>query len=452
MPIIEDTPDSQPSPKPNPIKTVAPSYKAVAVDTRYQPKTALLTHIEGSSWTVKYFSQVLGRDSALSGQNLDRDAVHQQYIAIVDFELKVTSPLTQNQDTTTKQITVNGQANVFPCGVIPNEGDIFIADIGDGRSGVFHITNSEQRTMYEASTWLIDYTLIDYATQARDEDLKEKTVETKVYVNDFHLYGQNPLIGEQQFHQLQQLEMYYDELVPDYFRRFISKEYSTLVMPGQSMPVYDPFLTDAVIKAFGSHRNNRILHVRELNVSDDDNFKAPTLWDAIVYRRPTRMRGVANKIGLVTTASFAHNPQMNSIRYSGMQYVVYPVNPLRSEDDMRLMRNRAISDWKIRGTRSQLTNLLDLIPLTELDGLPATNVVPINPMQDFYVFSEAFYNRWSVGQSALEIQTHRFLHNQALDIQALIKMAESCSSWTPLDQFYQMPVLLMLIRSTVRRM
>lgn len=395
---------------------------------------------------------MLGRDSALAGQNLDRDAVYQQYIAILNLELKVTSPLTQNQDTTTKQMNVTGQANVYPCGLIPNEGDIFIADIGDGRSGVFHITNSEQRAIYKDTTWLIDYVLIDYASMSRTEDLKEKTVETKVYVADFHLYGQNPLISQNEYQQVQQLEQYYDELVPDYFRRFVSNEYRTLVMPGQTMAVYDPFLTDAVLKAFGSHQNQYVLHVRELNVSDDDNFKAPTLWDAILHRRLNRMRGVATKIGLVTTASFTRNPQMNSIRYSGMRYVVYPVNPIRSEDDIRLMRHRALSDWQIKGTRNQLTNLLDLVPLAELDGLPATDTIPINPIQDFYVFSEAFYNRWTVGQSALEIQTHRYLRNQALDINALIKLAETCSGWTPLDQFYQMPILLMLIRSTIRRM
>lgn len=452
MAIIEDTPSTPPSPKPTPVKVVTPTHQTVAVDTRYVPKTSLLTHVEGASWTVSYYSQVLAKDGALSGQNLDRDAVYQQYRNIIDLELKVTSPLSQSQDTTSKAITVTGQANVYPCGLIPNEGDMFIADVGDGRAGVFRITSSEQRTIFKDTAWTIDYLLIDYATPARYEDLKEKTVETLVYISDFLLYGQKPLITEDEHRQLQLLDGHYDELTSEYFRRFLSNEHRTLVLPGQTVPIYDPFLTDAVLKAFGGEQNPYVLHVRELNISDDDNFKAMTLWDALLTRRPSRMRGCATKMGLVTTDSFSRNPAMNSMRYSGMAYVVYPVNPMRSEDDLRMKRQRALSDWELKGARSQLTNLLDLIAITELDGLPAADIAPINPIKDFYVFSEAFYNRWSVGQSALEIQANRYLNNQALDMKNLLALAESCSSWLPLDQFYQMPVLLMLIRATIRRM
>jgi hypothetical protein len=452
MPVVNDAPSAPPDPKPSPIKVVAPTYVGVAVDTRYTPKNALLTHVEGSSWTVDYYSQVVARDSALSGQNLDRDAAYQQYKKIVSFELKVTSPLTQNQDTATKAITVNGQANVYPCGVIPNEGDMFEADIGDGRSGVFRITSCEQRSIYQGSGWIVDYVLIDYSTPERSADFKEKTVEELIYVKDFLTYGQNPLIASNEYYNLQRLNQLYDEGVQEYFRRFMSNEYRTLVLPGQRYAIYDPFITKALLSVFSGEASTHVKFVRELNVSDDDVLKEPTFWDTLLARKPSRLRETATQMGLVTTASFSRNPMMNSLRYSGMQYIVYPTNPDRSEDDIRAMRQKALSDWEINGTRPLSNALEDLIPITELDGLPQKDVVPINFISTSYVFSPAFYNRYSVGQSALEIQTNRYLNNQALDTAALLRMMDTYSAWPVLDQFYQLPVLLILIRATIRRM
>jgi hypothetical protein len=454
MPIIEDAPASPSSPKPTPIRVSSNAYQGVATDTRFTPVKSLITHVEGSSWTVEYYSQVLARDNAVSGQNLDRDAVFQQYRHIKNLELKVTQPLTQpNQDSNSKSMALTGQANFYPCGVIPNDNDIFVAELADGRRGLFTLTLSEQRSIYADAGWIVDYTMVGYATDDKLADLKTKTVEDLVYVADFLLYGQNPLISTNEFDQLRQLDAMHDEIVQDYFRRFVSNEYRTLLLPGQTFPIYDPFLTKAILSIFGSENSSLLKNVRELNVSDDDNFKVPTIWDVLVNKKPSRLKNSPMKMGLVTAAAFSRDPAMDSIRYSGVKYVVYPADPERSEDDLRIAKQKPLSDWVVKSTSTRVTDLSKLITIADLPGLPQRDLPSINRNNnEFYVLSEAFYRGLDNGVSAMEVQVRRYLSDRAIDIPALVTMAQTYNSWGPLDQFYQIPILLILIRATIRRM
>src|ERR1035437_5683225 len=83
-------------------------FKSTFVDLKWEPRVNLLTHIEGSSWIVNYYSQVITTDSNLSGQQYTKNPVYQSYKLIKDMEMKVTSPLATSQDAETKAMTVTG--------------------------------------------------------------------------------------------------------------------------------------------------------------------------------------------------------------------------------------------------------------------------------------------------------------------------------------------------------
>ena len=90
MPVVDPIDQAEQIEQPPKVQIAAPQYRGVTVDTRYVPQSALLTHLEGSSWTVNYYSQVLGEDNAVEGQNVTREAIYQQYRLIKGFEFKVT--------------------------------------------------------------------------------------------------------------------------------------------------------------------------------------------------------------------------------------------------------------------------------------------------------------------------------------------------------------------------
>jgi hypothetical protein len=454
MPIIEDTPLTPPINPPVAVKVVADEFRGVTVDTRYEPIESLLTHIEGASWSVNYYSQVLGKDNALSGQNLDRPAAYQQYKLIVGLELKVTTPLNTTQDQQTKEFHVTGQANVYPCGLIPNEGDCFLADVGDGREAVFEITNSEKRTIMRVGAYIVDYKLVAWSDQdARIVDLNAKTVQTVKYVADMLENGQHGLVDIDDYDVMTKLEQYHAELVDYYFTRFMSQERRTLLVPGQDYVVYDPFLTRSVLSMLRDANHPNIKLVRELNVQEDDNYLTPNIWTALQKKRRKELVGAMTKVGLVTAQAFSRDPVMNSIRYAGVDYVVYPVNAVKSIDYQRYDQSKPLSDTVIKATPSQLVSLADVIQISELNGLPNFDAPAINSSQsDTYVFSPQFYQAVNPGQSALELAFQNYLDDRAIPLRMLLQLCVSYTSWTPLEQFYQMPFLLAMIRGAIRRM
>lgn len=451
MPVVLSTDSTPPVEKPNPVEVARPEFRGVMVDTRYEPATALLTHVEGMSWTVNYYSQVLDADNALSAQNQNRDAVYQQYRLIQRLELKVTTALNQSQDTTTKEFKVSGQASVYPCGLTPNEGDHFIADAGDGREAVFMITSSERRSIYKDGGFIIDYEMLAYS-DTRIDDLNSKVVENLYYERDFVLYGQNPLISLNEKQLATQLRRYYEEILQFYFDKFVSREYRTLLVPGQEFPIYDPFLTKAVLKMFRDEDHEKLKYIRDLNVSDDDSYELYTVWDAFARKNRNVLKGGVKQTYLVNARAFTRDPMQNSIYHSGVQYVVYPADGVRTFDKQMSGTSIPASSVKIKATPTLMTDLFDLLSNIELNGLPQHDADCVNPTVDAsYIFSDAFYHNTNTGQSALELLIQEYIDDKSYNLTALTKLGNSYLSWGPLEQFYQLPFLLAIMRSAIRR-
>jgi hypothetical protein len=180
MPIATDNEDQEilisidPPVQVNSISITDSSNESIAVDNRDTPRINLLTHIVGSSWVVDYYSQVLNTNSQLSGQQLSVSAVYQQYKKINNLEIKVTSALTSSQDEQ-KNMSVTGEATLFPF-IIPNDGDMFIADIGNGKKAVFTITRTTKLSIYKQACYTISYVL-DSESLIKIDDLNAKVVE-----------------------------------------------------------------------------------------------------------------------------------------------------------------------------------------------------------------------------------------------------------------------------------
>jgi len=452
MPIVDPT---QTSPVPQVPATggvvaTQPKYKGVTVDTEYVSSSALMTHIEGSSWTVNYYSQVLGADSALAGQNVNRNTIYQQYKLIQGLELKVTSPLTSVQDQETKAFSIVGTANLYPC-IIPNEGDMFLADIGDGREGIFRITLSERKAIFKDTSHTIEYILIDYSTPERIGDLNMKVIDTLVFVRDFLKHGQNPLLQVEDVKIINELQGYYGELIARYFKSFLSNEYKTLIIPGQEIPIYDHFLVKTVMSIFTTYDCPEIQNVRILNIDDDDIMKSTTIWDMLKAKDRKMHKFCIRQAGLVSTKDFIRDPMMEGIYHTGVKYVVYPLDPMLSVDYGMKHKEKAIAIQTLIDTPSQVTNLNDLLGGNGLSGLTLNEVQPINKVliDDYYIFSQAFYDREPTGLSMLEVCTNEYLDDKAPNMANLLTLCSTAHAWNRLENFYYIPILLILIKASI---
>lgn len=444
MPVVNKTPAAPPEFDPAPPIIHAKEYQGVTVDTRHTPLSSLMTHIEGASMTVNYYSSVLGKDSPLAGQNINLIPEYQQYRLITGFEFKVTNPLTTSQDTTSNSMLTVGTANIYSF-LKPNVGDMFITDIGDGREGIFKITNVDRKTLYKESTHVVEYQMIIHTSDRNVwlADLNSKVVERLVFVSDYLQYGQNPFLQEEDYGVAMRLEAAFEEITKAYFREFLSNEFMTLCVPGQEFPTYDHFVTVAATSFFTTFDAPELRKIRRLNCDDDGLMKATQFWDILSQKNPKLLMTCAQKAGMVSAKQFHKNPMVEGVYHSGINRIVYLADGEMPLDYLHKTSPKVLMDEKLKQvpvrTRAQGA-IPDVVP-------PLLHNVTVD---DYYVLSQAFYDKAVDGQSKLELAVHDYLSDKAPNNKVLATLADTYHAWGGLERYYYGPILLVLIRASLR--
>lgn len=451
MPIVNAKPTAPTPVITNPPKVVAPEYKSPLVDTKYTPLSSLITFIEGYSWTVDYYSQVIGKDSALNGHDPSLPKQYQQYKLIKGLELKASSPISWSQDSVTKSIVATGESSMHSM-LIPNSGDMFVADVGDGRLGVFQVGNTVQKSLLQQTVYSFSYTLIFFVDEQsnKKKDLDNKVVQELHYVRDFLLHGQNPLVTNDEFNAINKLQLLYSEIASTYMEWFYSRETRALLVPGQIHMVYDHFLAKFVNSILTTNDHPYVRQMVVLNVGDDDILKTDQLYDSLLNRNPRLLAMANRRMGVVSTKEFASSPFMGSIRMTKVDFVVYPFDGNEITDRMRNALTRKVPiDYVYEESRTRPGYIDDQIRDNVLDSNSRPLIHPIH--KDLhYVFSKAFYEKTDE-MSQLEILTHNYIndhHNSPIEI---YKLAEHYHNWGYMERYYYLPILLCLIKSVIRR-
>ena len=185
--------------------------RTAVVDTQYIPSTHLLAHIEGSNWTVTYYSQQVAKTDELKPLQLGTSPAHQQYRRIDNYRFKVNTPLSQSQDDEYKEFQVTGEASLF-WSLVPNVGDMFIADVGDGRSGLFTLTETERMSYNKDSCYRVSYVLVSYLTDEYAADLAAKTTSVVVFDLEMLELMDNPFVVESDYQKIVSLRQLDEQL------------------------------------------------------------------------------------------------------------------------------------------------------------------------------------------------------------------------------------------------
>lgn len=451
--VVTATPQAAPAPAPTPLDVNPNPVRLTSVDTRWTPRNALITHIEGSSWIVDYYSQILTADSELSGQQVTANAVFQSYKRVIGMEVKVTSALTTTQDDETKAMKVEGAAMLYPF-IIPNEGDMFSADIGQGKLGLFRVTSTVKKSIFQEACYEISYGLVN-DNPTFIADLRNKSVETVYFHKDYLTYGQNPLLIKSDAEALVDLEHQYTLVLRNYINRFYSKEFCTFLTPKQSGPTYDHYLNAFIASNFMSSGIVPELYgMKLLNVDNCEELKADNLWTALSLRDVGLINTVFKRAGLATFHSFSMDPMLESIRWSGFHHLVYPLDPVETVDS-----SLAFAPAKpaiVAALRSSYgdspapTNIPTPVAMN-LRGVfaPDAQVTALVTVDDYYVLSQKFYTG-SAQMSVLESIAWQYLRREKLDFAQLLEMSKLYHSWGMLEQFYYVPMLLLFIRSAMK--
>lgn len=412
------------------------AYKHSIVDASRQPLGALLTHIEGTSWSVDYYSQVLGSSEEPSAYDKAQSGSYQQYLYIKRYELKLQAELSTTVDVTDQTVNVTGTAVMYPY-MKPNVGDAFIADMGDGEAGLFTITEVEKKSFFKQACYEIQFALSDYLTQEIEDDLKSKTIKQTEFVKDFMTYGQNPIIATSDLLKHKSLENILGDSLNDWLSEFYSNEYRTILVPNGQTVTYDPFLTRMITSVFSKETYPLIKHIDMLNVDDNSLNYYTDIWTTLLQRETYMLRTCFCEYYSISSKSLNGNPFLQTAHYSGVQRIIVPVPEGNLADER-----------------------LGLTPNMVGDKLHSTESYPEDPQMTVdmcatrsYVFSKNFYHPVTDGKlTKLEIMVRDYLAERRVNWQDLQTMLEDRHKLTRLERFYSVPVMLLLATSELRSM
>lgn len=448
MAIVDQYPTPPPKPKTDPIDIHRENDTAV-VDTDVERLDSLLTHVEGMSWIVTYYQQVLGEHDQTASQEVSLDPVSQQYRRIDQLEMKVQSPLDLSVNDETYAQMLRGSSVIYPGTLIPNKGDVFLADIGAGELGVFTLTEIELLSHYKDRCYEVSYRLTRRIDGPKDPyltDLDHKTVERYTYLKDYLTYGRDPVVTDREVTQTQDIRAALTTLLTHYFNVFYSDDQGTFLMPDTARITYDPQIPKVLMRVFNVTDHPLLRRLRTINTEAVEDTQQMTIWDVLLRRAPELLPTVPKRATLHPAEEYGNNPMLYNVAYSGIDYLVVPerVFSMNTAHDTPHEYLHAY----LPTIETRYRDLSQSIPVGEGSNLTLPDTPKVKTL-DTYVLSDGVYTLSTVN-TKLETEVIAYLRQSGLDRERLVELSQSALRWPYLESYYHIPVLLILLTAAVR--
>lgn len=427
--------------EPTPLKSI------ISTNDTYQSALPMLLFVDGSQYTVNYYSQVLGLNTDLRELDSGQSGVYQQYSKINNLELRVTTELTSSFNAATNMTVVSGTANVYPP-LVPNVNDMFVGNIGDGKDAIFVVKAANRVNFSRDSVYVIDYELsVDITSGSgisRYVDLESKVINTTYFYKDFLLGDRNPNLISADYKAVVDLGVVTKDMISYFYKTFFNQDHNTLVVPDQSSLVYDSRLAELMMCITTTTDAAQYRRVRLLNMDDDFHLRDDCIWTAMLAKDTNLIDYTNNRSTLVSAAAFNNNPILEGYRYSGIPYAVYPIvsTPVikvtKPTNAAYQLIPSPVNSGGVGGTISNAyTTVSGTIPF----------IKPVL-VDDYYVLSADFYLK-TTNQSLLEVVVSDYLANRATPPAIMITLAGQFRKWNRLEQFYYIPLLIILCNNVV---
>lgn len=451
MPVAVGKVDTQPIPI-NPVNPVIAedSFKGVAVDTRITPHSSILSYMEGMPWQIKkWFGQLLGNSSEVRPLDVAGTLVNQQYFSVENLELRVDQALTSTRDSTTGIETVTGSSLLLPF-LTPNKYDYFVAEAGAGRTGIYQVIEIERSTFNRSSAFRIEYKLLCFLEEEPllYQSLLDKTQREYIFHRDRLVQGQQSLLTQKDTNILQGLRRHLDSIQKDYIRSFYRNGINSLIIPGQDNTCYDPFLVRFVLSIFEIDQYSTLYNITQQSYEYDLIASQINIWSVLLERREELLNECITEYGLVDSVLFRGNPRLRQATYTPIEFLVYP----KYKDESLLG-----DEYVLPGTYSQVKQsavrqgiLFDpmtaVVADTNGQNIP---VIPVTAISSSYVLPELWYtNRLS--SSALEVLLMDYLRHSTINGEMLNGICNTYPKWGRVEQFYYGPLLVLLLKVSIR--
>ena len=244
--------NTEPTDAVNAEQYVARSVQDTGVASESDKQMAFLAaYSEGSTITVTFYHQIktdsYGR-STYESFSESLDPIHQNYLKINNFQMKLKEGVGFNYDQSTTQSQVNGEAVLYPY-FCPFKGDMFIYQTNANKLGLFKITEPPQRLSIAGSTChSIKFILLQWVDAEILEKLKACVVDEATFDLMTFLNGQGTLLTSDEASTIAQVKKAIEVLTHRYIADFLeTKVYRTFI---ENACLYDPYLVEFCRKLF----------------------------------------------------------------------------------------------------------------------------------------------------------------------------------------------------------
>lgn len=444
--FVED--EENPAPVEPNLIIAKPDYQTPVVDVRKEGYDSLATFFSGSKLRNDYYQTIQRRDTAASSYNPDMPLVFGQRRRIRDFEIILDGKLDHKQNTQDSMgFSTTGRAVCYGV-VVPQPGDVFVAQIGNGRNTLFQINNPERLTPFDESGYSFEFKALKWMDEEAQKRLDESTVERYYFDRENFRNGLKCLLREEEVDTMRRLAAAFRRLTHLFFRDFFDDAYQTFRVPTpmDRQPSYDPNVTKFMRRLIGASDYSNMLKVVELNVSDDRFADQQSVFDAMLAKDHALLYSCAHKWSFVPVSNYRGHPMMRSIYYSGMRLVVSPVDTRWSSQNQDLPGYPGLAFDKAGIGFKDIDYILPDLGVDEWADKTGTGRYIKRVSEDeYYVLSEQFYK--DEGElSWLEQMLLARLKGQTIDLNRLAEIADFAPRFNNLERFYYIPIVLYLIK------
>lgn len=381
----------------------------------------IIQYPKGSKWSVSYFLQLRDVNDTLQAPDLNLPATTQKYHRINDLILYLQTPISHDNIE-----NISGEA-IINAGFLPNANDIFIAGLAGGREAVFIITEVQNRTYNLHKAYYVTFKIYMFLDTYPElyNNILTKVMREYTYDKDHLLDYSAPIILKEDYNKKLELKDVIVDITDYYFTKFINQEKLVIALPTRSGVYVDTMLIDFIFKIVNRTDHINISKLTLLDYTPDNSLKGSTIWDVIYKRDKSILKRVIKDIGFKYTPYTRDAVLNKKMHLLGINFIANRVN----EKDIHIPND--IIDYSIK-------------------PYPNNYKIPINIEYRSYVVSEEFYNLNSETYAGLlEKVLMDYLNGKILDANELDILIRQYIHWDTIDQFYLIPILMVLIKDTI---
>lgn len=421
--IIGKTPE-----KPREELPLPEDYKSNIIESRYIPHTSLLSFVPGMPTRTIYYRGAYGRDNEQQGFEPESIETYSSYKRVHNLIIKI-----DNGNGNYNFNPENGQGSNQLTGYVlfdltPNKGDLFVKDIGDGRAGLYVLTQQpEIRTIHADKCYYIEAELEAIMTQAIENNLNSKVIEELYYSKESAVNGGNAVLTKTDHNLNARLQQLQFAIVDNILSTHYFADEDTIIIPNELHDrLYDPYLAKFLSYVFpqelvGARRKIKLLDPNYY-VDNRKMVDPLTIWDMFYRSDFTMPERYKQKYYVHYRSSLINTRAYGNIFYSKM--------------------DRMISIFKEGAPKNPYLFSGALLP----NGFPSTPVYQKEGEHWNYFFTDEFYKGKG---DHIQSFIWRMFKDKVVDKQELVDILEKYWDLDDTAKLYMSGIYVLAIRNAL---